>query len=82
MPIYEYECPACKHKFEILQKMSDAALTDCPSCHQQGLQKIISNTQFQLKGTGWYVTDFRDKDKPKKEAVSEKKETTETKKEE
>lgn len=83
MPIYEYKCPSCKHQFEILQKMSDDPLMQCPNCHKDGLEKVISSTQFQLKGTGWYVTDFRDKDKkPKKEEASDRKNTSDTKKEE
>jgi putative FmdB family regulatory protein len=65
MPIYEYTCSFCEHHVEILQKFSDAPLTTCPTCQKEGLSKLISNTSFQLKGTGWYVTDIRDKDKPK-----------------
>ncbi len=61
MPIYEYECGACGHHLEAIQKMSDAALTDCPECHKATLQKLVSAAGFQLKGTGWYVTDFRNK---------------------
>lgn len=61
MPIYEYQCSACGHALEVMQKMSDEALTDCPSCHKAALEKLISATSFQLKGTGWYVTDFRNK---------------------
>ncbi|OGT46529.1 MAG: hypothetical protein A3E83_01325 [Gammaproteobacteria bacterium RIFCSPHIGHO2_12_FULL_41_20] len=63
MPIYEYQCKACGHQLEALQKVSDVALTDCPACHQATLSKLVSATSFQLKGTGWYVTDFRDKGK-------------------
>ncbi len=61
MPIYEYQCSACGHALEVMQKMSDEALTDCPTCHKAALEKLISATSFQLKGTGWYVTDFRNK---------------------
>ncbi|MEL6710698.1 MAG: zinc ribbon domain-containing protein [Pseudomonadota bacterium] len=64
MPFYEYRCSACGHEFDAMQKMSDAPLTDCPACHQPSLVKLISAAGFQLKGSGWYVTDF--KDKPKK----------------
>jgi putative FmdB family regulatory protein len=63
MPIYEYQCNACNHQFDVLQKMSDAPLTDCPSCHKAALQKMMSATSFQLKGTGWYATDFKTKPK-------------------
>jgi putative FmdB family regulatory protein len=60
MPIYEYECTKCGHQLEAFQKMSDAALQDCPACHTPTvLQKLISAAGFQLKGTGWYATDFR-----------------------
>lgn len=59
MPIYEYQCNACGHQMEALQKMSDAPLTDCPACEQAELQKLISAAGFRLKGGGWYETDFK-----------------------
>ncbi|WP_367847192.1 FmdB family zinc ribbon protein [Rhodoferax sp. WC2427] len=59
MPIYAYKCESCGHAFDVLQKMSDAVLTDCPSCHAAALQKQVTAAGFQLKGSGWYVTDFR-----------------------
>ncbi|WP_114195132.1 FmdB family zinc ribbon protein [Edaphovirga cremea] len=59
MPIYEYACSACNHRLEKLQKLSDAPLTDCPECGQPSLKKLISAAGFQLKGTGWYATDFK-----------------------
>ncbi len=59
MPIYEYECSACHHRLEALQKISDAPLTDCPACSQAALQKQISAAGFRLKGGGWYETDFK-----------------------
>jgi putative FmdB family regulatory protein len=61
MPIYEYRCAACGHELEALQKLSDAPLTICPACHKSELRKQVSAAGFQLKGSGWYVTDFRDK---------------------
>lgn len=61
MPIYEYQCGDCHHQFDTLQKMSEAPLTDCPVCHKASLQKMVSATSFQLKGTGWYETDFKTK---------------------
>jgi len=61
MPTYEYQCRACGHLFEEFQKMSDAPLEDCPSCQTKDVQKLLSPAGFQLKGTGWYATDFRDK---------------------
>jgi putative FmdB family regulatory protein len=64
VPIYEYECGACGHQFEAFQKSSEAILTDCPECHKTTLRKLISAGGFQLKGTGWYATDFKDKGKP------------------
>lgn len=65
MPTYEYQCTACGHHLEAFQKISDNPLVDCPNCKQQALKKLLSPSNFQLKGTGWYVTDFRDKGKPK-----------------
>lgn len=65
MPIYEYQCDACQHLFETLQKMSDDPLTTCPACGKEALTKLISASQFHLKGEGWYVTDFKDDNKSK-----------------
>ena len=59
MPIYAYQCSECRHEVEVLQKISDAPLTDCPSCHRSSLVKQVTAAGFQLKGSGWYVTDFR-----------------------
>ncbi|AKS40889.1 FmdB family zinc ribbon protein [Wenzhouxiangella marina] len=59
MPIYEYQCKACGHELEKLQKLSDAPLTDCPACHKAELVKKISAAGFRLKGGGWYETDFK-----------------------
>jgi len=59
MPIYEYECQACGHKKEALQKISDAPLTKCPECGKSELKKMISAAGFRLKGGGWYETDFK-----------------------
>jgi putative FmdB family regulatory protein len=61
MPFYEYQCKTCGHITEELQKMSDPPLTICPDCGKEALEKIVSMTGFQLTGTGWYVTDFKDK---------------------
>jgi len=57
MPLYEYECGACGHRFEIIQKFSDAPITECPECRGR-LRKLQSAPAFQLKGTGWYATDY------------------------
>lgn len=59
MPIYEYQCSACGHQFDALQKMSDAPLSECPACHKPALQKMISAAGFRLSGGGWYETDFK-----------------------
>jgi len=59
MPIYAYRCQACGFAKDVLQKMSDDALTVCPSCHQDSFRKQLTAAGFQLKGAGWYVTDFR-----------------------
>lgn len=69
MPIYEYECEECAHQLEALQKFSDEPLKKCPECGKDSLKKVVSQTSFQLKGSGWYVTDIRDKDKPKPKAT-------------
>jgi putative FmdB family regulatory protein len=60
MPIYAYKCDACGYAKDVLQKMSDPQLTDCPSCGQASFKKQLTAAGFQLKGTGWYVTDFRE----------------------
>lgn len=59
MPIYEYQCQACGHEMDRLQKMSDPPLTDCPECGKPALKKKISAAGFRLKGGGWYETDFK-----------------------
>ena len=60
MPIYAYKCGACGHAKDVLQKISDAPLTQCPACGAEAFSKQITAAGFQLKGSGWYVTDFRD----------------------
>jgi putative FmdB family regulatory protein len=74
MPIYEYRCDACGFQKEFLQKMSDAPLTTCPECNKASLSKLLSAAGFQLKGSGWYATDFKGGAKPKEEKKEEKKE--------
>lgn len=59
MPIYAYRCEACGFQKDVLQKLSDAPLTQCPSCGQASFAKQVTAAGFQLKGSGWYVTDFR-----------------------
>ena len=57
MPIYEYACPKCG-EFEVTQRITEAPLKKCPTCKSSKVKKLISNTSFQLKGSGWYVTDY------------------------
>lgn len=63
MPIYEYQCQACQHQLETLQKISDEPLRDCPACNESALKKLVSASAFRLKGGGWYETDFKTGDK-------------------
>jgi len=59
MPIYAYRCTSCGHAKDVLQKMSDPVLTDCPACGAATFAKQVTAAGFQLKGSGWYATDFR-----------------------
>lgn len=59
MPIYAYRCTACGHAKDVLQKISDPVLTTCPACGAEGFQKQLTAAGFQLKGSGWYATDFK-----------------------
>ena len=73
MPIYEYVCQKCGHHLEVIQKMSDKPLTRCPECRGR-LEKAISQTSFQLKGSGWYVSDYgKGGSKTEKSTASESK---------
>ena|SRR5690242_11998605 len=91
MPIYEYRCASCGFENEYLQKVSDPLLTQCPECGKPTFDKLISAAGFQLKGNGWYVTDFKgngakpsgDKEKPtgdKAKSASDKDKSAESKK--
>ena len=64
MPIYAYRCESCGHAKDVLQKMSDPVLTECPACGAAAFSKQVTAAGFQLKGSGWYVTDFRGGNKP------------------
>ena len=64
MPIYAYRCAQCGHAKDVLQKLSDPLLTTCPACGAEAFSKQVTAAGFQLKGSGWYVTDFRDGGKP------------------
>jgi putative FmdB family regulatory protein len=77
MPIYEYRCSLCGAEHEVLQKVSEPQLTQCPSCGKPGLQKVLTAAGFQLKGSGWYATDFKGGGAKKPE--EKKTEKTETK---
>ena len=79
MPIYEYRCEACSHQLEAMQKFSDPVLTECPACGKAALVKLVSAAGFQLKGSGWYATDFKGSKKPASaEKTSESSESSST----
>ena len=61
MPLYEYECDSCQHRFEVIQKFSDAPVDTCPKCGS-AVHKLISSPAIQFKGSGWYITDYAKKD--------------------
>lgn len=77
MPIYEYACNKCGHHLEVMQKMSDAPLSKCPECKGK-LEKQFSQTSFQLKGGGWYVSDYGKGGKSAKESAPAASTTTTT----
>ena len=85
MPLYEYKCDACGHQFELIQKFSDPLASTCPECGG-AVRKLVSSPAFQLKGTGWYATDFAGKpgadkkDSSKEESESTKKDASDTSK--
>jgi putative FmdB family regulatory protein len=74
MPFYEYECQACKYYTEVMQKISEAPLTKCPSCGKRALKKLVSAPVFRLKGAGWYETDFKSDQEKKRNLVGNEKE--------
>ncbi|MBA3537769.1 MAG: zinc ribbon domain-containing protein [Tatlockia sp.] len=75
MPIYEYECKSCHHHFDLMQRISDMPAKQCPQCLEETVVRLISAAGFQLKGTGWYATDFKNKGKSesKKEETNKEK---------
>lgn len=75
MPIYEYECRKCGRTLEAMQKFSDAPLTECPGCSGE-LRKLISQSSFHLKGSGWYVTDYARKGSSAAEGKKDKADDT------
>jgi putative FmdB family regulatory protein len=78
MPIYEYRCSECGQDHEVLQKVSEPPLTECPSCGKPALQKQLSAAGFQLKGSGWYATDFKGSGKKPVEKKAEAKRDAKT----
>ncbi|KTD17249.1 FmdB family zinc ribbon protein [Legionella jordanis] len=79
MPIYEYECKSCHHHFDLMQKIGDAPAKQCPQCFQDTAVRLVSAAGFQLKGTGWYVTDFKNKDKKEAKPGTKESSTSEPK---
>jgi putative FmdB family regulatory protein len=61
MPLYEYECEACSHRFEKIQKFSDPLVDVCPNCGKGPVKKLLSSPAIQFKGSGWYITDYAKK---------------------
>lgn len=78
MPIYAYKCAECGHQMDVIRKVSDPPLTDCPNCGKPALVKQVTAAGFQLKGAGWYVTDFRDQGSGKKKDTAKPDEKTAT----
>lgn len=72
MPFYEYQCAACGHHHEELQKVSDRALRKCPACGRPSLKRLVSAPVFRLKGGGWYETDFKNDKESKRNLAGEK----------
>ena len=80
MPIYEYKCKDCGHQEEFLQKVSEPPIAKCPVCGKAKFQKMLSTAGFQLKGSGWYATDFKSgSKKPEAKTESKTESKTETK---
>ena len=78
MPIYEYQCKHCHHEFEVVQKMADEPITLCSQCHENSAVRLVSAAGFQLKGDGWYATDFKNKGAPPKKDAAVPAETKAT----
>lgn len=79
MPIYEYRCESCGTRIEVLQKISEPPLLSCPKCSRESLVKLVSAAGFQLKGSGWYATDFKGGSSAKPSEESKPEAKTETK---
>ena len=78
MPLYEYQCDACAHRFEVIQKFSDPPVDVCPKCGGQ-VKKLLSSPAIQFKGTGWYITDYARKSDTGSTAPSSSESKPETK---
>ena len=72
MPIYEYECTSCHHHFDLIQKINAEPVKQCPMCFNNSVVKLVSAAGFQLKGTGWYATDFKNKSTTSAESTNQK----------
>jgi putative FmdB family regulatory protein len=72
MPLYEYECGACGHRFERIQKFSDPPVEECPNCGKKSVQKLMSSPAIQFKGSGWYITDYARASKDSKDSKESK----------
>ncbi len=70
MPTYEYRCQSCQHEMEAFQSIKDAALKDCPACHEPKLERLISATSFQLRGDGWYKDLYSSSKKSKSDKAA------------
>ena len=81
MPLYEYQCLKCGHRFERIQKFSDKPVKACPKCKKGKVEKMVSSPAFQFKGTGWYVTDYAAKGKSNDSSETNKEPTKEPTKE-
>jgi putative FmdB family regulatory protein len=79
MPLYEYECSACGHRFERIQKFSDPPVEECPNCGKKNVQKLMSSPAIQFKGSGWYITDYARASKESGKESKESKESRESK---
>ncbi len=72
MPIYDFQCTSCGHQSEVMRKMSESSTTTCPQCNVEAFTKMLSAPSFQLSGTGWYASDFKDKKPKNNESVAQK----------
>ena len=80
MPIYEYQCTGCHQQFDLIQKMSDEPIKQCPECLQETVVRLISAPNFQLKGSGWYATDFKNQGTDQKKTDSSSQSTNNSEK--